>query len=58
MEWLGRHPAFETLLPGLGVALAIGLLVGVERGWHLRAERLATAWRESGLSRCSGYWAD
>lgn len=39
MEWLGRHPAFETLLPGLGVALAIGLLVGVERGWHLRAEK-------------------
>lgn len=29
----------DALLPGLALALAIGLLVGVERGWHLRAEK-------------------
>lgn len=33
------HPAIDALLPGLALALAIGLLVGVERGWHLRAEK-------------------
>jgi uncharacterized membrane protein (DUF4010 family) len=31
--------AIDTLLPGLTLALAIGLLIGVERGWHLRAEK-------------------
>src|SRR5437870_2864922 len=29
--------AIDAQLPGLALALAIGLLVGVERGWHLRA---------------------
>lgn len=28
----------EALLPGLALALAIGLLIGVERGWRLREE--------------------
>lgn len=28
----------DALLPGLALALAIGLLLGVERGWRLRAE--------------------
>lgn len=28
----------DALLPGLALALAIGLLIGVERGWRLRAE--------------------
>lgn len=32
-------PTIDALLPGLALALAIGLLVGVERGWHLRAEK-------------------
>lgn len=27
------------LLPGLALALAVGLLIGAERGWHLRAEK-------------------
>ena len=29
---------FHALLPGLGLALAIGLLLGVERGWRMRDE--------------------
>jgi uncharacterized membrane protein (DUF4010 family) len=31
--------AIGSLLPGLALALAIGLLIGVERGWRLRAEK-------------------
>ncbi|MFN3389250.1 MAG: MgtC/SapB family protein [Allosphingosinicella sp.] len=27
-----------SFLPGLALALAIGLLVGIERGWRMRAE--------------------
>lgn len=29
----------DALLPGLALALAIGLLIGVERGWQQRAEK-------------------
>lgn len=29
----------DALLPGLALALAIGLLIGVERGWRMRAEK-------------------
>jgi uncharacterized membrane protein (DUF4010 family) len=32
-------PTIDALLPGLALALAIGLLIGVERGWRLRAEK-------------------
>ncbi len=32
-------PTIDALLPGLALALAVGLLIGVERGWHLRAEK-------------------
>ena len=31
--------AIDALLPGLALALAIGLLIGVERGWRQRAEK-------------------
>ena len=29
----------DALLPGLALALAIGLLIGVERGWRMRGEK-------------------
>ena len=32
-------PSVDTLLPGLALALAIGLLIGVERGWQQREEK-------------------
>lgn len=32
-------PSVDALLPGLALALAIGLLVGVERGWQQREEK-------------------
>lgn len=29
----------DASLPGLGLALVLGLLIGVERGWHMREEQ-------------------
>ena len=45
------------LLSRLAVALAIGLLVGLERGWHLREEaegRRAAGFRTFALSGLLG----
>lgn len=35
---LSSSPTADAFLPGLALALAIGLLIGVERGWALRDE--------------------
>src|SRR5688500_1154837 len=31
-------PDPASFLPGLGLALAIGMLIGIERGWRMREE--------------------
>lgn len=45
---------FDVLMPGLAVALAIGLLVGAEREWSQRLEKPSGSWRV--FARLD-YWA-